>query len=87
MAYKLEKERLIDEIRNRGSRKVLLQLPDGLKPRMEEIVGEIESKTEAEVFTWFSSCYGACDLPKDLENMGIDLFVQFGHNRFNKEGW
>ena len=57
-------------------------------PKAEEIVEFIEGKCGADVFVWFSSCYGACDLPCGLEHLKIDLVIQFGHNKFVKgEKW
>ena len=87
--FNLELEKVIEEIKKRNSKKVLLQLPDGLKTQAQEIVNNIEKNTNAEVFIWFGSCFGACDIPFGLNVLGIDLLVQFGHNRYNKtiEGW
>ena len=47
----------------------------------------IEENTSASVLVWFSDCYGACDIPLGINTIGIDLIVQFGHNKFNKELW
>ncbi len=85
--YNLELDRLIQEIKKRNSKQVLIQLPDGLKKNSNEIVDFIETKTNAKAFIWFGSCFGACDLPLGLDILKIDLIVQWGHNKFNKEGW
>ncbi len=82
--YKLELEKVVEEIKNKNSKKVLIQLPDGLKKQAEEIVDYVREKTDAEVFVWLSSCYGACDLPLGLNTLGVDLLVQFGHNKYHK---
>ena len=88
MPYKLELEKVINEIKTRKAKQVLIQLPDGLKTEAQKIVDFIEQKTEAEAFIWLTSCFGACDLPLGLDILKIDLMIQFGHNRYWKtEAW
>ncbi len=82
--FKLELDRVVREINERNAKQVLIQLPDGLKTRAEEIMEAIETNTEAEAFLWLSSCFGACDLPLGLDILKIDLMIQFGHNRYWK---
>jgi len=85
--YNLELEKVIEEIKNSGAKQVLIQLPDGLKPRAEEIVNSVEGEVDCEVFIWAGDCFGGCDIPY-IENLGIDLIINFGHNRFEKgAGW
>lgn len=84
--YDLEIEKLTSLIIKNKYKKVLIQLPDGLKPKAKEICDEIE-KLGCEVLIWFSSCYGACDIPVGLSGLNVDLFVQFGHSKFKKEDW
>jgi 2-(3-amino-3-carboxypropyl)histidine synthase len=86
--YELELDRVIERVKKNKHKTVMIQLPDGLKPRAGEIVDTIRDKTGAEVIIWMASCYGACDLPHGLEQLKVDLFIQWGHNRFNRvEGW
>jgi 2-(3-amino-3-carboxypropyl)histidine synthase len=85
--YDLELDKVLDEVKQREAKKILIQLPDGLKPLSAKIVDELEEKTGADVFIWFSSCYGACDIPLNLRTIGIDLFIQWGHNKFIKTEW
>ena len=80
MNYNLELEKVIKEIKKQRAKRVLIQLPEGLKPRAPEITDEIEAKTSAKVLIWIGSCYGACDLPQGFEKLGIDLVIQFGHS-------
>jgi len=87
-AYDLELEKVIDKINSNSYKNVLIQLPDGLKPKAKEIVDEIQEKTEAEVLIWQESCFGGCDIPPGLDNLNIDLLIQWGHNMFKRtEGW
>ncbi len=74
----LELGKAIDKIKKVNAGKVLIQLPDGLKPKAEEIKMELEKHTSAEIYFWLNSCYGACDIPK----ADVDLLIQFGHSRW-----
>ncbi len=79
MELDLELEKAVNKIKEKKAKLVCLQLPDGLKPRAEEIKKELEKQTRAEIFIWLGACYGACDVPK-LSN--FDLLIQFGHSRW-----
>jgi len=80
--YNLELEKAVKEIKKSNSKLVLLQFPDGLKPYATIIVDYLEEKTKAEFLIWAGSCFGACDLPLEIERLKpkIDLTIQFGHN-------
>lgn len=78
--YDLEIDRIIKKIKERNAKLICLQLPDGLKQKAAEIASEIEEKSNAKCIIWLGSCFGACDVPAQLESLGIDLFVQFGHS-------
>ncbi|MFT4313101.1 MAG: diphthamide synthesis protein [Candidatus Woesearchaeota archaeon] len=82
--FRLELERVVREVQERNAKNVLIQLPDGLKADAHKVVKAIEEQTQAHCFIWFSSCFGQCDFPLGLGPMGIDLMVQFGHNRYHK---
>ena len=61
-------------------KKMIIQLPDGLKPRFEEFVKKYED--EYLVFVWGGSNYGSCDiplLPKELDDV---IILNVGHNSF-----
>ena len=93
--YELELDRIVQaiqklEIRNSKLEgfegvKVLLQLPDGLKPYALVIADYIEQEIRnkkldfsVDLRIWLGDCFGACDLP-DSE---CDLVVQFGHSEW-----
>lgn len=80
--YDLEMQRVLDNIKKNEAKKVLVQLPDGLRPFAAEIQAEIEKHTDAKVYLWAGSCFGACDVPWDAERLGIDLLVQWGHKEW-----
>ena len=82
--YDLELDRITREIKKHKARRVLIQLPDGLKPQAVNIVKELKKHTKAEIFIWAGSCYGACDVPlAEAEKMKVDLIVQFGHSAWD----
>ena len=82
--FDLELDRVVREIQEAKAKKVVIQLPDGLKPRANEVVDTITHKTDAEVFIFLGSCFGACDIPLGIQSLGIDLMIQFGHNKYHK---
>jgi len=82
--YDLQAEAVVKEARRRGARRVLIQLPDGLK----QYSGEVYRALAGEGITAFISadpCYGACDLAEgEAEALGADLLVHIGHARFGQ---
>ena len=78
--YDLELNRVIEKINSDNAKTVCIQLPDGLKPRAKEIQQAIEKNTEANAIIWMGSCFGACDVPLQVERFGVDLLVQWGHS-------
>jgi len=77
MEYDLEIERAAKEIKKAKAKRVLIQLPEGLKPKAQEITDAIE-KTGADAIIWIGTCYGGCDIPQ----ADVDMIVQWGHSRF-----
>ncbi len=82
MEYNLELDRVIKEIKKQKAKLVCLQLPDGLKPKANEIQKQIEKNTNTSVLIWLGSCYGACDTPQGLDKLNVDLLIQWGHSEW-----
>jgi len=80
MGFEIDFKKAVEEIKKRNAEKVLLQFPEGLKPEATKIASLIEKETDAEIFIWAGSCFGACDIP-NLEGF---LIIQFGHSKFKK---
>ncbi len=80
--YDLEFSKIIEKIKQKKAKLVLLQFPDGLKFYATTIVDFLKQETKAEFLIWLGSCYGACDTPTGIEKIKpkIDLVIQFGHN-------
>lgn len=77
--YELELEKAESCIKEKDAKAVLVQLPDGLKPKAKEIYDHLEKNTSAKIIIWLAGCYGACDTP-DVK--GIDLLIQWGHSEW-----
>jgi len=84
MEYDLEIDKIISKIKENSAKNVLLQLPDGLKPKAKEIVDSLRKELDVNLFIWSGSNFGSCDIPLHLEKLGIDLILHFGHSRFVK---
>ena len=82
--YDLQLDKALNEINSSNAKKVLLHLPDGLRPKAKEIQDYLKEKTKTEIFIWAGSCYGACDLPIESKNLGVDLIIHFGHTKWKK---
>ncbi len=59
-------------------KKVLIQLPAGLRKHFLEIALAVR-EGGGEPVIWAGSCYGACDLP----DYKCDLLIHFGHEEFS----
>ncbi len=81
MEYNLELERVISKIKENNAKNILIQLPDGLKPKAKEIVDSINKELDVNVFIWSGTNFGACDIPLHLNNI-IDLIIHFGHSEY-----
>jgi 2-(3-amino-3-carboxypropyl)histidine synthase len=83
-SFDFEEERIKQEITKLGAKRVLLQLPEGLKPEGPRLAKIIE-KTGAVPIISADPCYGACDLATaEAERLGIDLIIHFGHAKLLK---
>jgi 2-(3-amino-3-carboxypropyl)histidine synthase len=85
--YHLELDRVVEEIRARGADRVLLQLPDGLRPLAFQMAKALREGAGAQVFLSGDSCYGACDLAvNQARELSADIIVHYGHSRMAVDG-
>jgi 2-(3-amino-3-carboxypropyl)histidine synthase len=83
-SYDFEEERVKQEILENKAKRVLLQLPEGLKPEAPRLAKVVE-KTGALPIVSANPCYGACDLAtEEAESLGIDLIIHYGHSKLVK---
>jgi 2-(3-amino-3-carboxypropyl)histidine synthase len=82
--FDFEEERIKQEIAKLGAKRVLLQLPEGLKPEGPRLAKIIEGTGALPIIS-ADPCYGACDLATaEAERLGIDLIIHFGHAKLVK---
>ena len=78
--FQLEETRIIEEVKRRGSKRVLLQMPEGLKPAGFRLAKLLEDQLGVEVFVSGDPCYGACDLALAAKShVEADLLIHLGH--------
>ena len=81
-SYDLDLDAVAQRIRAReGTKLVGLQFPDGLRDYATEIEKLLRARTGDDVEYVISAdpSYGACDLALNLQRLGADLLVHFGH--------
>lgn len=82
--YDFEEERVKREIQKLEAKRVLIQLPEGLKPEALRIAKVIE-KFGALPIVSADPCYGACDLATaEAESLDADLIIHYGHSKLLK---
>jgi diphthamide biosynthesis enzyme Dph1/Dph2-like protein len=79
--YRIDYEKIISAIKEQDVKRVMIQLPDGLKNKTQEIQRKLED-TGAEILFWSGTNFGACDLPVGLEKLGVDLLIHLGHTEW-----
>ena len=84
MQYNLELDKAVKEIKAAKAKTVCIQLPDGLKPKANEITDYLEKNTNAQILIHAGSCFGACDTPQHIKELNVDLLIQFGHSEWKK---
>ena len=78
--YNLDLDYMIREVQNHQAKKVMIQLPEGIKPRVLEIVTPLQ-RIGVEAIVSGDPCYGACDLAdQEALALGVDMLIHFGHS-------
>jgi len=78
--YSIELEEAVEKIREKDYKTIALQIPEGLKQYVSQIVKYLENKTGSTVIVVADPCYGACDPPNDaLKNLKVQCVIQIGH--------
>jgi len=82
--FELEENRVRSEIEKRGAKRILLQLPDGLRAEAPRLAAVIEA-AGAKALVSGDPCYGPCDLPLlEAVNLEVDLIVHYGHSEMTR---
>lgn len=75
--FDFELETIASQARQRDSRKILLQFPEGLKRRAFDVSRELsEMLPDVQITVSGEPCFGACDIPLATD---ADLIINFGH--------
>jgi 2-(3-amino-3-carboxypropyl)histidine synthase len=78
--YNIDLENVVKTINKQKYKRIVLQLPEGLKGNSVDFIDFIKNQTNAEVLVSADPCFGACDLICNrIENIGTDFIVQIGH--------
>lgn len=78
-SFDFEEQRIVKEIQRLNAKRVVLQMPQGLKPEATKLAKLVED-TGAIAIISSDPCYGACDIALfEAEGLGADLVVHFGH--------
>jgi 2-(3-amino-3-carboxypropyl)histidine synthase len=84
MAFNFETDYLIEKLNEIKPKKVLVQLPEGIKQNAFEI-SKIFEELEIEVVFSGETCWGACSVGlEEALAVKADLIVHFGHAEFVK---
>jgi 2-(3-amino-3-carboxypropyl)histidine synthase len=82
--FDFEEERVKQEILKLKAKRVLIQLPEGLKPEAPRLSKSIEKFGVLSIVS-ADPCYGACDLATvEAESLGVDLLIHYGHSKLLK---
>lgn len=78
--FMIDAERVLPALRKIGAKKVLVQIPEGLKPSASAYVEALAAGgVDAAVF--IEPCFGACDLrDREAKALGCDALVHVGHS-------
>lgn len=82
MTFNFETQKLIAELKKLKPKKVLVQLPEGIKKHANQISKTIEKLGIKVVFSG-ETCWGGCAIAvQEAKALGVDLIIHFGHAKF-----
>lgn len=78
--YNVELEKAVTEIKNKDYKRIILQVPEGLKIHVSKFIDFLEKNISADIIVSGDPCFGACDVGYyEYKDLGADLIVQIGH--------
>ena len=78
--FRLDEDKVLNEVSSRGSKRVLVQAPEGLRPYLKPMVDKLR-ELGVTVLLSGNPCYGACNLAlREAEMLNVDLIVHVGHS-------
>jgi len=82
MVLNFEKELLIEQLKEKAPKRVLVQLPEGIKTQAPELAKDIEGIGIEVIFSGETAWGGCCIALQEAKDVGADLIVHFGHAPF-----
>ncbi|MBI1973167.1 diphthamide biosynthesis enzyme Dph2 [Candidatus Woesearchaeota archaeon] len=83
--YDFEESRLLKELKQRKPKRVLLQVPEGLKKEAVRLAELMRKKAKTEVVVSGEPLWGACDIAiNEAKMVKANLIVIYGHAPFYK---
>tara|TARA_Y100000310_G_C20703043_1_gene831896 strand:- start:8569 stop:9555 length:987 start_codon:yes stop_codon:yes gene_type:complete len=81
--YVFEEKKLVEGVKKNKSKRILLQMPEGLKKEGLRIASLIENEAGSEVILSGEPLWGACDVAvSEAKTLGCDMIVIYGHAQF-----
>jgi len=84
MVLDFEEDYMISELKKRKPKKVLVQLPEGIKTEALNIKKKIEKLGIEVIFSGETAWGGCCVAVDEAKQFKVDLIVHFGHSEFLK---
>lgn len=84
MVFDFEEEFMISELKRINPKRVLVQLPEGVKTKAFEIQKMIEDLGIEVIFSGETAWGGCCIAVDEAKHTGSDLIIHFGHAEFLK---
>ncbi len=77
-----ELKEIIEELKNKNVKKVLIQIAEGLKPKLKEIC-DFFASNNIEAIAWVQPTYGACDVrDEEALRFGCEAIIHIAHADF-----
>jgi 2-(3-amino-3-carboxypropyl)histidine synthase len=80
--YYIDIEKAVKVVLKNRYRKVAIQIPEGLKRSIWNILEFIEKESKAKIIVVADPCFGACDFVNyELKNLDIEFVIHIGHTQ------
>ena len=84
MTLNFEEEKLFAELNRIKPKRVLVQLPEGIKTKAIDLQEKMEKLGMEVIFSGETAWGGCCIAVDEAKKFGCDLIVHFGHAQFIK---
>lgn len=78
--YDINLETAVKIIKKNNYKRVVLQIPEGLKPFVPTFMEFLQNETNADIIISADPCFGACDIAdSEFQSLDVDFIIQIGH--------